>query len=67
MSPLLLRALGVIPIIMAILAVMTGKVMAGSRGFQTNYYTKQDNPALYYGFICVYLLIGAFVVLNSFS
>ena len=66
MSPLLLRILGVILIIMAIWALITGKVVAGSRGLQANCYTKQDNPFLYYLFICGYLLIGLLVLLNSF-
>ncbi|MEH0021535.1 MAG: hypothetical protein V6Z89_17910 [Desulfobacter sp.] len=61
MSPPLLKILGLIIIGMGVWGLFTGRVMAGSRGLQPNYYTRHDQPVLYYVFICVYLVIGAVV------
>lgn len=65
MSSVLLKILGVIIIIMAIWGIFTGKVMAGSKGLQPNYYNKNESPILFYFFICIYLGIGVFVLFNS--
>lgn len=64
MSPLLLKALGGVLILIAMISLITGKVMAGSRGLRSNVYTRQDSPVLYYCFICFYLLIGLFVLFH---
>lgn len=66
MSPLLLKIISLIITGMAIWGLISGKIMAGSRGLQPNYYTKQDSPFLYYCFICIYLLIGVFLLLKVF-
>lgn len=58
--------LGLILIFMGIWGLLTGKVMAGSRGLKSNYYTKFDSPVLYYIFIIFYLCIGTFVTVQSF-
>lgn len=65
MPSILLSALGAIVIAMAIWGLMSGRVVAGARGLRPNYYTRQHHPALYYGFIFVYLLIGTFVLISS--
>ncbi len=65
MPPVLLLLVSLVIIGMAVRGLLTGKVMAGSRGLRPNYYTKQDSPVLYYGFIFVYLSIGAFVLFHS--
>ena len=65
MSPQLLIVLGVILLGMAVWALLTGKVVAGSRGLRPNYYTRRDNPVPYYCFVVVYLAIGSFVLYHS--
>lgn len=67
MPPVLLSLLGLIVVGMALLGLVTGKVIAGSRGFKGNYYRRQDNPLLFYGFIFTYLAIGAFILLQASS
>lgn len=66
MPPGLLKLLSLIIIGMGILGLITGKVMAGSRGFRTNYYTRQENPVSFYLFVCIYLSIGTFLLSQSF-
>ncbi len=66
MSPLLLKIISLIIIGMATWGLISGKVMAGSRGLQPNYYTKQDNPFSYYCFICIYFFIGLVLLLKGF-
>jgi len=66
MSPILLKIIGLIFIIMGCWGLFAGKVMAGSRGLQPNYYTKQESPILYYFFIGIYFLIGILISYNSF-
>lgn len=46
MSPLVLNIVSLIIIAMAVMGLVTGKIMAGSRGFSVNYYSKEDNPFL---------------------
>lgn len=65
MSPLLLKIIGVLAIGMAVWALITGKVMAGARGLKANYYFRKESPLLFYGFIVIYLFIGAVVLSNS--
>lgn len=62
---MLLNALGAIVIVMAVWGLMSGRVVAGARGLRPNYYTRQQHPVLFYGFIFVYLLIGTFVLISS--
>lgn len=66
MSPLLLKIISLILIGMAVWGVISGKIMAGSRGLKPNYYTKKDHPFLYGCFICVYLLIGVFLMFKVY-
>lgn len=61
----LLTLIALVIIAMAVWGLITGKVVAGSRGFRANYYTRQDSPVLYGLFICVYFIIGLFILLNS--
>ncbi|WP_417515323.1 hypothetical protein [Marinobacter sp.] len=65
MSPLLLKIIGVLAIGMAVWGLVTGKVMAGARGLDTNYYYRKENPLLFYGFVVVYLFIGVVVLSSS--
>ena len=65
MSPLLLKIIGVLAIGMAVWALITGKVMAGARGLKANFYNRKESPLLFYGFIVIYLFIGAVVLSNS--
>jgi hypothetical protein len=51
---------------MAVWGLVTGKVMAGSKGLEPNYYHKKDSPGLYYFFIAIYLVLGSVVLANSF-
>ena len=57
--------IGLIVLLMGIWGLLTGKVIAGARGLKSNYYTRQDSPALYYMFVIVYLCIGAFIIMQS--
>lgn len=65
MSPILLKIIGLMLIIIATWGLSSGKIIAGSRGLQPNYYTKQESPILYYCFVGIYLLIGVFILYNS--
>lgn len=58
--------LGLILICVALWGLLTGKVIAGSRGFKSNYYTRADNPLLYYIFIVFYICVGVFITVQSF-
>lgn len=57
--------LGIVIIAMGIWGLVAGKVVAGSKGLQPNYYYRKDSPFLYYSFIFIYLLIGAFVLYGA--
>lgn len=50
---------------MVVWALLSGKVMAGSRSLKAHYYDREDEPLLYYGFLMVYFLIGAFLLYNA--
>lgn len=62
MAPDLLNIIGIIIIIIGIAGIFTGQVMAGSRGLRPNYYKRDENPALFYFFICAYFAIGIIVL-----
>ena len=55
----LLALLGVILIGIGVWGLVSGKVVAGSRGLSANFYTRKDSPLLYYGFIFIYLTVGS--------
>lgn len=59
----MLAVLGVILIGAGVLGLVSGKVVAGSRGLRSNFYTRKGNPFLYYSFIFIYLAVG-FLVLS---
>lgn len=61
----LLSILGIILMMIGLWGLFSGKVIAGSRGFQANYYSRHDNPAIYYFFVVIYMGIGAFVLVQS--
>lgn len=65
MSPLLLKIFGLLLLLMGGWGLLTGRVMAGSRGLRPNYYTRNENPILYSLFIAMYVLAGLFVLVNS--
>ncbi|PSF07042.1 hypothetical protein C7H09_10770 [Marinobacter fuscus] len=58
----LLMLLGIISIGVGVWGLVSGKVIAGSRGLRSNFYTRQDNPRLYYSFIFIYFAVGFFIV-----
>ncbi|MBW7833299.1 MAG: hypothetical protein H3C29_08790 [Simplicispira suum] len=57
--------LGLVLIAVGAWGLLTGKVMAGSRGFKANTYTREDNPVLFYLFVAMYVLAGVFVVMSK--
>lgn len=61
MSPQILFILGVTIVIMVISGLISGKVVAGSKGLEANYYSKKDKPLLYYSFLVIYSLIATFI------
>ncbi len=65
MSPAILKIIGVIVIIIGFWGILSGRVMAGSRGLQPNYYDRNENPVLFYFFICIYIGIGLLVLLKA--
>lgn len=64
MPPQILFIFGVIILIIVISGLVSGKVIAGSKGLEANYYSKKDNPFLYYGFLVIYSLIATFIFYN---
>lgn len=50
---------------MVVWALVSGKVMAGSRGLKTHYYDRQDQPLPYCGFVIVYFCVGTFLLYNA--
>ena len=58
-------AFGVAMLLVVVVALFSGKIIAGSRGFKANYYTRRDSPFLYYSFITIYLLIGLLILGNG--
>ncbi len=65
MPTTILLLLGTIILIVAFFGIISGKVIAGSRGLHPNYYSKRDNPLFYYSFLGVYLLVGSFILYHS--
>ena len=63
-APVLLIA-GLVMLALAVIAIVSGKVIAGSRGLKANYYYRQDQPLLYYFFVIFYLLVGLFVIFQA--
>ncbi|MCO5104597.1 MAG: hypothetical protein M9919_11385 [Burkholderiaceae bacterium] len=57
--------LGMVLIAVGIWGFWAGEVMAGSRGFKANTYTREDNPVLFYLFVAMYVLAGVFVVMSK--
>ena len=52
---------------MGIWGLVTGKVVAGSRGLRANYYERAEVPLLYFCFVFVYSAIGGFVLWNALN
>ena len=63
-SPFLVIA-GLAILMMVLYALVSGKIMAGSRGFKTQYYYRDEQPFLYYVFLMIYLLAGILVLLQT--
>ena len=57
--------LGVLLIIMGGAGLLSGNVMAGSKGLKPNYYNRVENPTLFYLFVFIYIAIGIFVMIKS--
>lgn len=51
--------------VVGIWGLLTGKVMAGSKGFATLYYQKSSQPVLYYFFIILYLSVGMLAIWHA--
>lgn len=66
MVPLLLELLGGILVIVALWGLFTGRIIAGSKGLQSNYYARDESPFLFYCFVVLYFLIGVFILYNGF-
>ena len=65
MTATLLLLMGIFILAMAVLGIVTGKVVAGSRGLKANHYHREDEPLQYWGFVVIYLLIGSFTVYQA--
>lgn len=65
MPTTILPLLGIIILFIAFFGIISGKVIAGSRGLHPNYYSRSDNPFLYYSFLGIYLLFGSFILYHS--
>lgn len=53
--------IGVVLIGVVVFSLLSGKIIAGSRGLSANYYYRKDNPVLFYFFVVVYASISAFI------
>ena len=60
-SPFLAIA-GLTILAMVVYALVSGKIMAGSRGFKVQCYDRDEQPFLYYAFLMAYLLAGVLVL-----
>ncbi|HSH49038.1 MAG TPA: hypothetical protein VK991_10675 [Halomonas sp.] len=60
----LLLIVGAALLLAAASALLTGKVIAGSKGLKANYYSRDGEPGLYYLFLTVYVLIGVFIFVS---
>lgn len=67
MPPALMTLLGVIILATALQGLWRGKIIAGARGLRSNFYYKNDNPWCFYGFVLIYLSIGAFLLYQSIA
>ena len=65
MTATLLLLMGIFILAMAVLGIVTGKVVAGSKGLKANHCYREDEPLLYWGFVVIYLLIGSFTVFQA--
>ena len=65
MSSTLLIVISLILITMAIWGLISGKVMAGSRGLRPHYYSRKDSPVLFYLFVVIYLGIAILILVTS--
>ena len=65
MPPMLIKAIGFVSIGMAVWGLVSGRILAGSRGLRPNYLAKEDSPLLYTCFVCIYAAIGAFLISMS--
>jgi hypothetical protein len=65
MSSKLLILFGIINIIVAVWGLISGKIIAGSRGLSSNYYYKDESPKRFYSFVFIYLTIGVFILYQS--
>ncbi|CAA0118184.1 Uncharacterised protein [BD1-7 clade bacterium] len=57
--------LGLVLVIVGVTGVLTGKVIAGSKGLKPNYYSRYDSPFLFYLFVAFYISCGSFVLVQS--
>ena len=55
MQPRLLTLIGILTITVALWSLVRGRIIAGSRGFKSNYYYRDDNPFSFYGFVLISL------------
>lgn len=58
MSKPLLALIGIVLIGIGVLGLFSGKVVAGSRGLRSNFYSREGSPLLYYSFIFIYVSVG---------
>jgi hypothetical protein len=58
MSPLVLKIIGLLLIAATTWGLISGRVIAGSRGFRANYYTRRRHFFAYAFFIILYFAIG---------
>lgn len=65
MPKVLLLVLGSVVLLLAVLALVSGKAMAGSHGLQTHYYHRADEPLRFSCFVLLYLLGGALAVQHA--
>ena len=57
--------LGLVIVAIGVWGLIRGEVMAGSRGFKANTYTRKDQPVLFYLFVALYLAAGVFVATSK--
>jgi len=65
MPSLFLKLGAIVLLVLAVWGLISGEVVAGSRGFRSNVYKRKTNPVAFYFFVVFYLLIGSFVLYNS--
>lgn len=65
MAPILLKTIGFFLIGLALIGLATGKIIAGSKGLRSNYYSRKDRPFLYYSFLLLYFVFGLFIIWHS--